>query len=609
MLRYAPHLVTERFEELLGDPNDTARTFSLARCVELDEREEFPAEICRELDAAGVPGYYVPARHGGELRSFEELFQVFRVVARRDLTAAIAHHKTFLGAVSAWVAGEPGQADRLAADVLAGGVVSWALTEAAHGSDLLAGEVRAEPTPGGYRLTGEKWLINNATRADQVCVLAATDPQGGARGFTLLLADKRTLAEGDYHCLPAVRTHGVRGADISGIGFDGAELPASAVVGTPGAGLEIVLKGFQLTRTLCAALTLGAVDRGLRTALGFALEHRLYGRPVAELPQSRRMLTESYADQLVGEAVGLFASRSIHALPGELGTTSAVAKYLVPTIGDEVLTRLGQLLGARAYLRNSFAHGVYQKVERDHRIVGIFDGSTVVNLNALVTQFAFLARGYRDRAVDAEGLRTAADLTAAVPEFDPQRLQLVPRSGASAVNALPGAADRIAELAAAGRVGERLAALVAEVRAFADEVHRRMELHRPSARATPADAFDLAERYTVLHAAAACLHLWLANRETAAAATAPDAGPDTAAGTAAATRTDTTAAPDPAAGLWRGALWLEACLTRLLDRLRPAGATDRGAVLDELFPALHAQYRGGLLFSPLSCRLAEETAV
>ncbi|MDH6708279.1 alkylation response protein AidB-like acyl-CoA dehydrogenase [Kitasatospora sp. MAA19] len=47
--------------------------------------------------------------------------------------------------------------------------------------DLLAGEVLAEPRGDGYTLSGEKRLINNATRGDLLCVLARTAPEGSAR--------------------------------------------------------------------------------------------------------------------------------------------------------------------------------------------------------------------------------------------------------------------------------------------------------------------------------------------------------------------------------------------------------------------------------------------
>jgi len=182
----------------LGDPGDPGRLFSYARCGALDDREEFPVEICRELDLLGLPGHYVPAEYGGALESYEQALQLMRAVARRDVTVAVAHGKTFLGAVSVWVGGSREQAGRLAAQVLDGTVVSWGLTERDHGSDLLAGEVVAVPTADGYRVSGEKWLINNANRGRLVCLLARTGEAGDARGFSLLLIDKAGIAPPRY---------------------------------------------------------------------------------------------------------------------------------------------------------------------------------------------------------------------------------------------------------------------------------------------------------------------------------------------------------------------------------------------------------------------------
>ncbi|MEE3918904.1 hypothetical protein V2I01_12200 [Micromonospora sp. BRA006-A] len=70
------------------------------------------------------------------------------MVARRDLTTAIGHGKTFLGAASVWARSPRDEADlaqarALAGTVLAGVPVCWALTEPGHGSDLLGGEVAA----------------------------------------------------------------------------------------------------------------------------------------------------------------------------------------------------------------------------------------------------------------------------------------------------------------------------------------------------------------------------------------------------------------------------------------------------------------------------------
>ncbi|MEV6052206.1 AMP-binding protein [Streptomyces sp. NPDC052107] len=572
-----PLALARELEVRLGDPHDERREFSYRRVAELDRAEAFPAVVCRELDALGVPRWFVPAEHGGELRSGEELLQLIRMLSRRDFTSALAHAKTYLGAVSVWVAGSTEQAEELAGRITRGAVVSLALTEQAHGSDLLAGGLRAERTERGWRLDGEKWLINNATRADLVCVLARTKQEGGSRGFSLFLVDKAGLAEGSWRALPHVPTHGVRGADISGIAFTGAEIPADALVGREGEGLETVLKGFQITRTLCSAMSLGMTDHALRVAVGFARTHLLYRRPLAELPHAARSLAECYADLLAMEAVSLVATRSVHTLTEEQSLVSAAVKYLVPTLGDEVIGALRGLLGARAMLEADFADGAFQKLERDHRIVGIFDGSTAVNLNSLINQFPVLHRGWRARRADLDGVAAAARLDGPPPALDHGRLTLYARSGSGVVQSLPEAVRRIEETAPLS-VAERARALLA----VADEVHEEMAAHRHRARAVPAAAFASARRYALVYAGAASVRLWLENAGTTRAT-----GP-----------------------LWEGAAWLDAVLARLLHRLTRVPDLDDvdGPALDRLPPALYAQADRGLLFSLLHCPLAEGVA-
>ncbi|MEU5956280.1 acyl-CoA dehydrogenase [Streptomyces sp. NPDC047525] len=569
-----------RLDERLGDPDDPGRLFSYARSGALDDAEVFPLEICRELDVLGLPRAYVPAAHGGALEGYDEAIQLMRAVARRDLTVAIAHGKTYLGAVCLWVSGDPEQAARLGERIADGAVVSWGLTERDHGSDLLAGEVVAERTVGGYRLTGEKWLINNATRGHLVCVLARTSPDGGPRGFSLLLVDKDAVAPGRVRPLPAVKLHGIRGADISGIAFSGADVPESALVGRVGEGVETVVKSLQLTRTLCSSLSLGAADQALGMSLTYAHERTNYGRKLIDLPQTRRLITESYADLLLAEAVSLVAGRGIHTLTGELSSASSAVKFFVPTLVERLLGRLARVMGSRSLLvGDTYRHGRFQKVQRDHRIVGIFDGNTVVNLHSLINQFPQLVRGYRRGRVDSAGLYAATTLREPLPGFDPGRLDLLTRTGCSPVQALPAACDELLELAAMGEVPTALGALAARLREATDTLHDQLAAHRPTAIDVPAEAFVLAERYALCFAASAAIHLWLNNRSDI---------------------------DDPVtAGLWESALWLEACLTGLLHRLDPerppTDGTDGGTtdVYERIAVPLLAQHAAGRLPSLL----------
>lgn len=541
------------FERALGDPADPGALISYAGSAELDRREEFPARICGDLDRLGLPRLYVPAEHGGALTRYDDLLAAVRSVARRDLSVAIGHAKSFLGGASVWVAGTPEQARALGADIMAGVPVSWGLTERGHGSDLLAGEMTAAREGAGYRVRGEKWLINNATRGSVLCLLVRTSAEGGERGFSLLLADKRRLPADRYRHLPKVRTLGIRGADISGFALDDCPVPADALVGAEGGGLETVLKALQLTRTVCAALSLGAADQALRLATGFAARRDLYGHRLIELPHVRRTLGECYAALFTAEAVSVLGTRLVHTLPEEMAVVSAAVKSFVPARVDALLAACGEILGARAFLTGVHEHGAFQKLERDHRVVGIFDGSTLVNQHALINHFPLLAAGHRRGGAHEDELRRAADLSSAPPAAALDRLTLLSRGGCSLTRGLRATTVELHAMAARGEAPVRLAELADELTNRCDRLHGALALVRPAARDVPPEHFALARRYELCLAGAAVLRLWTHNRA----------------------RGD-----DP--------LWPEACLALLLRSLRPLGRPAEEEVFDRLLDAVAA---------------------
>jgi alkylation response protein AidB-like acyl-CoA dehydrogenase len=519
------YAAADRLERHLGDPAQGDAIVSWEACVAHDERDEFPEGMVRALDDARVHHYYVPAEVGGSIRSYEEVLSVLRVVSRRDLTLAIAHAKSYLGAVAVWVAGTPAQRSEAASLILSGRQMALALTERAHGGDLLSCDVRADPVAGGFQLSGQKWLVNNATRGSALTLFARTDAKGGPRGFSLFLVNKSALPAGSYSHVPKILTHGIRGADISGIRFEGATIDRGSIIGTQGAGLEIILKALQLTRTMCAGLSLGAADTALRLATGFALSRRLYGDTVFSLPHARATLVDAYLDLLICDATSIAAARAMHVAPEQMSTCSSIVKYVVPTISERIVENVSVVLGARHYLRKEYQSGIFQKLRRDNGLVGLFDGSTVVNLSALGLQLGHLAAR---RAKPSCGESTLEDrirsrftLGGSVPPFDPAKLDLMSHGEDDPVHALPLALRRVEDERPSGAVsGDVAAAIVEGLRGLLEELasdEKAAGLFGGRAKqATPPQLFELAKRYSLVHAAACAVHLWLHNRREGA---------------------------------------------------------------------------------------------
>jgi alkylation response protein AidB-like acyl-CoA dehydrogenase len=514
--------VAEALEKALGDPLVPENPISFKRVIEIDESEEFPHEEIRWLYDWKLQHYYIPTDCGGEFTSFEEFVAFVRVLCRRDQTIGIAFTTLFWSFLN-WMAGTDEQKQKLARFIMDDyGAMCLGYSEKEHGSDLVNGDLTATKVEGGYLLDGEKWPINRATISGVSFILAKTDPDGGPKCLTLFMVDKREIDPDSYYNLPKILTHGVRASDMSGIGFTDCFVPDSMRLGGEGDGLEIALKGFQITRMLCAAFAHGAADTALRTTLSFATERVLYNKTVSELPQPRRTLTDAFLDILICDCETIPAARAFHVIPEQFSVLASVVKYFVPARLETMVNDVYVVLGSRFYMREEHDFGIFQKLLRDNSIISMFDGSSIVNLHALILQLRQLTkyrakRNSRVLSEIRERLELIFSLGKPVPPFEPKRLELFGRGCDDALQGLEFALDALEELKNSPDVDAgvlehllNLGNLVLEELNAHDEriAGSKFEYgHEQSP-----ELFEIAKKYCTLHAAAAGLHTWLYNR-------------------------------------------------------------------------------------------------
>ncbi|MFT9821143.1 acyl-CoA dehydrogenase family protein, partial [Lysinibacillus sp. NPDC056185] len=293
----------------------------------------------------------------------------------------------------------------------------------------------------------------------------------------------------------------LRGCLLAGADFTRLPLDRDSIVGEPGHGLENVMRAFQVTRAVLPGMMLGGLDTQLRTVLSFTLERRLYGRPVAELPHVRSVLTGAFADLLICDSLATVTARSLHLRPEHGSVLSALSKYLVADLVQDAAQRLAVLLGARSFLRDG-PFAIVQKMLRDLPVAALAHASGTVCRASVVPQLPALSRrGWRrPEPAPAELFRIDGEL----PPLDHGRLQLSARGGDLPTSVLrePPRPGEPAELAALCEV-------------FTDELRRMAEVELPPGDRTLTagpDAFALAARYAAVLGAAACVGVWRHNR-------------------------------------------------------------------------------------------------
>jgi hypothetical protein len=323
--------------------------------------------------------------------------------------------------------------------------------------------------------------------------------------------------------------------------------------------METVMRAFQVTRSLLPGMAVGIVDTQLRTALRFALERKLYGRPVADLPHARTVLAGAFLDLLISDCLATTVARALHVLPDQTSVYAAAVKYLVPKLLQDATHRLSMLLGARSYLREG-PYGIFQKNSRDLLAATLTHASAAVCQATIIPQLPRLAKQAWLRS--APPPQTLFRFREPLPALDFGGLGLSAR-GTDSLSAV---------LAEYGGVDP---AVATACRGLTTELHRLRDVcadlpARDRTVLAGRRSFDLADRYATVLAASACLGVWRHNQD------------------------------EP---FLRDTSWLLAALSRLAGRLGYRAAGADGA---ERFPytELLARYRDGRSFDLVNRRLA-----
>ncbi|MFC8666674.1 acyl-CoA dehydrogenase [Streptomyces sp. NPDC057199] len=611
-----------RLEALLGDPYEPDNPLGLDAVLRADERGELLPEGERALREFGLGAEFVPGAYGGRFERADRFALLMRGLFRRDCALGIGHGVTsFIAGLPVWADGSAAQRRRAAELLLGGGRIVAAYTELAHGSDFARISMAARPAPdGGRLLDGGKQLVNNVGRAEAAVLFARTDERPGSRGHSHFLLDLDALPPDRVDRTARHPTSGVRGCLLGGIGFDACPVPADALLGVEGGAMETVLKVFQVTRSVLPGMVVGVGDTQLRVVLDFAGRRQLYGRPISELPEVRGVLTDTFVDLLICDALSAVGARSLHLLPEEASVRSAAVKYLVPKFLQDSSYRLGVVLGARGYLREG-PYAVFQKAARDLPVVALAHASGAVCLSTIVPQLPRLAERAWRPALEATSPSAAPDalfrLDDRLPALDFGRLELTARGTDRLACHLPAVTRELTDEAANRPELGELAELA---RLFTEEL---AELARRAAALPPRDrtpvagrrAFLLAERYTLLLAAAACLGVWhaAAGRDGSAAHAADGDSPIAVAarrdgfGAEAETHAGAGAGADDRAAFLADPLWVTAALHRLAERLGLRRGPLPESAARQLFDELVERHAGDLTFDLFRGRLARRS--
>jgi len=252
--------------------------------ADLDEKEEFSAELTKKMGEIGLFGMFVSEKYGGQGMDYISYIIAVEEVARIDGSqAATVAAGNSLGIGPLYYFGSEEQKKKYLPKLCSGEALwGFGLTEPTAGSDAGGSKTTAVADGNEWVLNGSKIFITNAA-----CELTL--------GVTVqAITGKRDNGKPEYSCFivepgtkgfKAVPMHGKmmwRASNTAELYFDDVRIPSENILGQKGDGFHQMLKTLDGGRLSIGAMGLGGAQGAYELALKYAKQREQFGQPISK---------------------------------------------------------------------------------------------------------------------------------------------------------------------------------------------------------------------------------------------------------------------------------------------------------------------------------------
>lgn len=351
------------------------------RAAEIDETDEFPADLIDEMADLGLMGMPFPVEYEGAGLDYHSYAIGLAEISRGSggLGTVVAAHTSLAGNMLYEFGDERQKETYLSALNTGEEIGAFALSEAEAGSDVPAMTTTAERDGDGYIVNGGKLWISNGSVADTVTLFAKTDPDAGRKGISAFVVrpeeDDGFVVEGTEEKL------GDKGCPTAELRFDDMWIPEDRRLGEEGEGFVQALKTLNGGRITIAARSVGIARAALDEAKSYAQEREQFDRAIADFQAIQHKLADMdtkarAAELLMHEAADLKMRDEGYI------KEAAQAKLYASEISREVANEGIQIHGGYGYTKDFPAERFY----RDAKLNEIYEGTSEVLRNTIAQQ-------------------------------------------------------------------------------------------------------------------------------------------------------------------------------------------------------------------------------
>ena len=355
---------------------DTVRNFAQAelagRAAEIDEKNEFPADMWKKFGDLGLLGITVEEEYGGSNMGY-----LAHMIAMQEISRASASVGLSYGAHSNLCVnqirrnGNENQKQTYLPKLISGDHVgALAMSEPNSGSDVVSMKLRAEKKGDRYILNGNKMWITNGPDADVLVVYAKTDVNAGSKGITAFIIEKDFPGFSTAQKLDKL---GMRGSNTCELVFENCEVPEENILGELNQGVKVLMSGLDYERAVLAAGPLGIMDACMDVVVPYIHERQQFGQSIGEFQLIQGKIADMYTNMNASKAyvyaVGNACDRGETTRKDAAGAILYSAEKATQMALDAI-----QILGGNGYI-NEYSTG---RLLRDAKLYEIGAGTSEI---------------------------------------------------------------------------------------------------------------------------------------------------------------------------------------------------------------------------------------
>jgi alkylation response protein AidB-like acyl-CoA dehydrogenase len=326
---------------------------------------DFPRELYREMGRLGFLGPLVPAGYGGLGGGVPEYAVISEEVGRHGLVS---------GQIAAqgqrWLLdwGTDEQKEQWLRGIATGELVfSESISEKYAGSSFKAMKSTAVRDGADWILTGNKTHVNLGADCDVTLVYAIAE-----EGLTSFLVDM-SLPGISTAVTDAIGLRLIRTADVD---FDQVRVPAGAVLGPVGGGLQTFLSTFNISRLGNASELIGLGRRALELALRYATERVVGDGVVTDFQGIQWMVADAWCAVQAASLARDHAAIA-HTRGQDIALETTVAKQLAIVAAEQASDASYSLVGGHGL----YFDEPYTDIVNDIKVLKVAGGSAEILRN------------------------------------------------------------------------------------------------------------------------------------------------------------------------------------------------------------------------------------